>query len=182
MSKKYHFRGQDPDEKIIKLLHRHLLILSTGAIMILISFLLPVALYFLLQEFISFLVEDSYFWLFIFFSGIYILFIWLKLFLLIADYYLDVWIITDKRIVDVIQSGLFKREVSECRLDRIQDVTTRVEGLIPTIFDFGDVHIQTAGAMKEFIFREIPGPYKIKDLILDLTKESCPRTRVEDEV
>lgn len=168
--KKIHFRGQDPDEKIIKVLHRHLLTIVIGVTMTLITILLPVAFYFIFQEFLSFIIaEVPYFHFFIFFSGIYILFIWLRLFLLIADYCLDVWIITDKRVVDIIQSGLFKREVSECRLDRIQDVTTRVEGLSPTIFDFGDVHIQTAGAIKEFVFRQVPDPYGIKNLLLDLT-------------
>jgi len=169
--KRYHFRGQDPGEKIIKLLHRHLLIIITGVMMLLIAFLLPVVCYFLLQEFLPFTLEGFYFYLFIFFSGIYILFVWLRLNLSIGDYYLDAWIITDKRIVDIVQSGLFKREVSECRLDRIQDVTTRVKGLTPTIFDFGDVHIQTAGREKEFIFRQVPDPYGVKDLILDLCKK-----------
>jgi len=169
MSKNYHFRGQDPNEKIVKLLHRHLLVILSGVAIVLISFLLPVALYFILQQFSPSLLAEPYFHLFIFFSGIYILFIWLRLFLLIVDYSLDVWIITDKRIVDIIQSGLFKREVSECRIDRIQDVTTRVEGLTPTMFDFGDVHIQTAGREKEFIFKQVPDPYGVKDLILDLT-------------
>ncbi len=169
MSKNYHFRGQDSDEKIVKLLHRHLLIILSGATIVLISFLLPVVLYFIFQQFFPSFLTEPYFYLFVFFSGIYILFIWLKLFLLIVDYYLDVWIITNKRIVDIIQSGLFKREVSECRLDRIQDVTTRVEGLTPTVFDFGDVHIQTAGREKEFIFKQVPNPYGVKDLILDLT-------------
>ncbi len=168
--KRYHFRGQDPGEKIIKLLHRHLLIIITGVMMPLIAFLLPVVCYFLLREFFSFIISEvPYFYLFIFLSGIYILFVWLQLNLSIADYYLDAWIITDKRIVDIVQSGLFKREVSECRLDRIQDVTARVKGLTPTIFDFGDVHIQTAGREKEFVFRQVPDPYGVKDLILDLT-------------
>lgn len=138
--------------------------------MILIAFLLPVVCYFLLKANLAFIISEVfYFYLFIFSSSIYILFVWLRLFLLITDYYLDAWIITDKRIVDIVQSGLFKREVSECRLDRIQDVTTRVEGLMPTIFDFGDVHIQTAGKEKEFVFRQVPDPYGVKDLILDLT-------------
>lgn len=168
--KQLHFHGQDPSEKIIKLLHRHLLIIVTGVVMLLIAFLLPVAAYFLLQEFLPFIIlEEPYFHLFIFLSGTYILFVWLRLNLSITDYYLDAWIITDKRIVDIVQSGLFKREVSECRLDRIQDVTARVKGLTPTIFDFGDVHIQTAGKEKEFVFRQVPDPYGVKDLILDLT-------------
>lgn len=176
---KYHFRGQDSGEKIIKLLHRHLLILVTGVIMILIAFLLPVVLYFLLREFLPFIIsEEPFLQLFIFFSGIYILFIWLRLQLSLVDYYLDTWIITDKRIVDIIQSGLFKREVSECRLDRIQDVTTRVEGLTPTMFNFGDVHIQTAGREKEFIFRQVPDPYGVKDLLLDLCKKHAPSSNI----
>ena len=40
------------------------------------------------------------------------------------------WIITNDRILDIEQHGLFARTVSELRLHRVQDVTAEIKALI----------------------------------------------------
>jgi len=90
---------------------------------------------------------------------------WIILFFIWTDYYLDVWIITDQKIVSVDQKGLFMREIATLQLDKIQDVTVEVNGLIPTLFHFGDIHVQTAGENREFVMLQIAQPQKIKDQI-----------------
>ena len=48
------------------------------------------------------------------------------------DYYLDIWVITDERIVNIEQKGLFSREISTQQLYRIQDVTAlKSKALLP---------------------------------------------------
>lgn len=69
------------------------------------------------------------------------------------------------------QNGLFSREVSELELEKIQDVTTEVLGIIPTFLDYGHVYIQTAGEKERFIFASVPAPYRIKDTIMNLQKQ-----------
>ena len=95
---------------------------------------------------------------------------WIFFFLLWIDYYFDVWIITNKRVVNVEQKGLFNREVSELELERIQDITTDVKGVIPTFLNYGDVYVQTAGKTERFDFADVPDPYGIKDIIMNLQK------------
>lgn len=85
-----------------------------------------------------------------------------------VDFYLDVYIITDRRIVDIAQNGLFKREIAELNLRQIQDVNATVNGFASTLLHFGDVQIQTAAEMPNFIFRSIPHPYEVSKKILDL--------------
>lgn len=92
-------------------------------------------------------------------------------FLIWVDFYLDTWIITDKRIINIEQKGLFSRVNSELALDKIQDVTTDVTGLFPTLLNYGDVFVQTAAEKERFVFRKIPNPNKIKDLLMKLEKE-----------
>ncbi len=87
------------------------------------------------------------------------------LFLSWMDYYLDMWIVTDRRLIDIEQHGLFNREIGEIPMYRIQDITIEVKGLIETLLKFGTIRIQTAGE-REFLIRNVPHLYEIKDAIL----------------
>jgi len=101
---------------------------------------------------------------------LYGLFIWLVLFHDWIDHYLDLWIVTDKEIIDVKQLGLFHRRVSKQPLERVQDVTAESKGFAQTFLHYGDVYIQTAGAKEKFVFKKIPYPYRVADKINDLVR------------
>lgn len=100
-----------------------------------------------------------------FFLSLYMMILFLFLFLFWMDYYLDMWIITDRRIIAIEQKGLFRREVAEILLPRVQDVTIEISGIIETFLKFGTIKIQTAGE-REFTINNIPRLYEIKDIIL----------------
>ena len=97
--------------------------------------------------------------------------IWFFFFPQFVDYYLDAWVITNDRIVNVEQQGLFARTVSELDLYKIQDVTSEVRGLIPTLFNYGNVHVQTAGTQERFVFEQVPNPHEIRKRIMVLVDE-----------
>lgn len=104
-------------------------------------------------------------------ASAYYLFACLFFFFSFIDYYLDVWIITSERIVDIQQRGLFSRVVSEQKLSRVQDVTSEVHGVMPTLFRYGNVHVQTAGAKERFFFDRVPDPEGVRDMIIRLARE-----------
>jgi len=79
-------------------------------------------------------------------------------------------IITDQRIVDVDFINVLKHEYSEAQLEKIEDVTHNVSGLLGTIFDYGTVTIQTAGAQPEFQFNNVPRPRDVQDTLFDLVE------------
>lgn len=83
-------------------------------------------------------------------------------------YYLDMLIVTSDRLVMVSQGNLFARKVSELDLFRIQDCTSNVRGFWRTIFDFGDLEIQTAGERENFVFANLPRPHEIRRQLLQL--------------
>lgn len=89
---------------------------------------------------------------------------------LFVDYYLDLWVVTNDRILDIHQSGLFKRTVAELDLKQVQDVTSKTIGVFGTFFNYGDVSIQTAGAKEKFSFQNIPQPHRIRGEILKLAE------------
>lgn len=110
------------------------------------------------------------------------LILWLRYFSFWTDHHLDGWILTNKRVIDVEQRGFFRREVASFRLERLQDVTTEVKGIIATFLDFGDVHVQTAGADKEFILRMAPKPKEIKAVIMEQYSNLLEQTPVERDI
>lgn len=106
------------------------------------------------------------------FTQVYSLFLVLALFLIFVIYYLNVQIITNIRIVDIDQVGLLSHRVSELHIDKIEDVTSEVNGIFGTLFTYGNVYVQTAAAMDRFEFSNIPNPASVEKLILDLYEKN----------
>ncbi|HVW71734.1 MAG TPA: PH domain-containing protein [Candidatus Paceibacterota bacterium] len=99
--------------------------------------------------------------------GLFWLVIWTGAFNTFTRYYLDQWVITTSRIVDIHQFGFFDRHVSSFLLNHVQDVTTDVNGVFPTMFGYGTLRVETAGdASQHFLMGGIPNPEAIRDLIL----------------
>lgn len=91
---------------------------------------------------------------------------WIALFVVLTDFYLDIWIVTDKRVIAVEQKGFFSRSVSEFELGKIQDITVTVHGIIPTLLRYGDLTVRTASEHENFTFRQVPRPNDVKDELL----------------
>jgi len=106
------------------------------------------------------------FWAVLFLCAGWLLILWSAFFIVWTNYYLDVWVVTNQRIIDIEQINLFNRTVSEFRLDRVQDITIKVNGFVATILGFGDIHVQTAGEMEKFLIKSATKPYEIKDKII----------------
>lgn len=167
---RYHFRGQQTGETVLRVIHRHWFNLLTHLFLILVFAFLILGSVLTFPLLFPELLDPLNTRLFLFVENTLFLFLWLFGFLVWIDYYFDVWIITDQRIVNIEQKGLFVRHTSELNFSRIQDVTTEVDGLIATILDFGDVLIQTAGEESRFIFRQVGNPAAVKDLVMKLSK------------
>lgn len=102
------------------------------------------------------------------FIAIYYLGIWIFFFSEFTDYYLDIDIVTNDRIIDIVQKGLFGRSVAELDLTRVQDVESEIKGIIPTLLDFGTVVVQTAAEKENFRFEQVPHPHKVRQRILEM--------------
>lgn len=169
----YRLPNKLPGEEVVKVLRRDLFILFKRVLFFILLILLPfLFFYFIILSQTSLLDGTIYYPLIVIGISSYYLFIWLFFFFSFIDYYLDVWIITNERIIDVQQRGFFSRIISEQKLFRIQDVTSEVHGIIPTILKYGNVHIQTAGTKQRFFFHQIPNPDKVRDIIIKLVQRN----------
>ncbi|MEP7162226.1 MAG: PH domain-containing protein [Candidatus Moraniibacteriota bacterium] len=164
---RYHFKGQRETEVILEIIHRHWFNIAVHFIIVLLFALSVFGSLFLLPFLFPELNTQGNALFFLFMQNTLLLFLWIYAFLIWIDYYFDVWIITNERVINIEQKGLFVREVSELKFSRIQDVTSEVEGLIPTVLNFGDVSVQTAAEEERFLFRQVPDPYRIKDVLME---------------
>lgn len=87
------------------------------------------------------------------------------------DWFFSVYIVTDERIFDVDFVNLIYREISEANIDQIQDVTTRMGGVVRTLFNYGDVFIQTASEIPRIEFEAVPHPDQVAKILRELRVE-----------
>ena len=109
--------------------------------------------------------------IFILSSSIYYLCICIFFYSQFVEFYLDIWIVTNDRIVDIEQQGLFARTISELDLYRIQDVTVVVNGFFPTMFHYGNIYVKTASNNSQIIFRNVSHPNEIRQVLIQLAEE-----------
>lgn len=103
-------------------------------------------------------------------AGIAFLMIALTAFMLFAVtsmYWQTKLLVTNKGIIQILQHGLFNRKVSRLSMSDIEDVTTEQKGLLPTLFNYGILHVETSGELKNFAFKHTPNPNKYAGQIID---------------
>lgn len=163
---------QKPYEKIIHLLRRDVITFIPYILLLIILLAAEYGLYYLLKTLFPVLfINQIGLAAMVILGSIYALSVWLFFFTGFVNYYLDMWIITNDRLIDIRQDGLFARTVAELDLYRVQDVTSECKGLFATAFDFGNVYVQTAGAKERFVFYNIPKPHLIREAIIKLAGE-----------
>lgn len=160
----------DADERILLVVRKHWFILLRETIVLVLLFVIPTSIYFFAGDALSALLPIAQLphtgVMALFFISLWGLVIWMMLFLIWTDYYLDMWTLTDRRIITIDQRGLFRRAVASFRYERLQDINVEINGFIATFLDFGELHAQTAGHDTDFKIAGIPHPREVKALIL----------------
>lgn len=166
----------EPNEKVVYFLRRHWIIFFGDMLTIAFLAVVPFGCFFLIDRiWPTMLVGALSRPILILLVSAYYLMIWLFFINTFVDYYLDAWAITSDRVVNVEQHGLFNRTISELDLTRVQDVTSEVKGVLPSIFNYGDILIQTAGEAERFDFEQVHRPHDIRKHILELVETAQKR-------
>jgi uncharacterized membrane protein YdbT with pleckstrin-like domain len=104
--------------------------------------------------------------LYIFVAAIaFALIVLLFLYVAVVVYHGNRWIVTSDSITQVTQTGLFQKHTSQLSLGNLEDVTFEQDGLIPTMFGFGTLKVETAGERSKFQFPYCPKP---KDCAIEI--------------
>ena len=86
-------------------------------------------------------------------------------------WYFNVFLITNQRVIDIDQRGFFSRKITETNYEKIQDVSSMVKGIFQTMFKYGKVDIQTAGAEAYIEIKKVYQPKVVQDLITEAQKK-----------
>jgi len=84
------------------------------------------------------------------------------------SWYFNVYIVTDKRVVDLDFYQLFSYSQSQANLSEITNMRISVSGFSRLFLDFGDLVIETAGESPNLHFERVPNPRRVMDIIEDL--------------
>ncbi len=106
-----------------------------------------------------------------FLIGLFIFFMLLSASILLDTFFkwfFEMNVLTTRRIIDVDFVSIMSHRVSETTYDQVQDVSHSPAGPLASVFDYGHLSLQTAGAKSEFEFKNIPRPRDVQDAILDL--------------
>jgi hypothetical protein len=84
-------------------------------------------------------------------------------------WYFSVFIVTDKRLIQVTQKGFFHKSVIDMGLNQIQMVNYQVAGMQETLLGFGTIMMQTF--VGDLVIHEIGHPAKIQKKLLEILRE-----------
>lgn len=169
------FDSQDRAEQVILLLRKHPITQVPWMVVAVGLFLAPVL--FSVVPFFDFLPDRFSF------AALILWYLLVTGFVLEAalSWFFNVYIISDERIIDVDFLSLIYKNISSAKIDNIEDVTAETGGAIRSIFNFGTVKIQTAGASAEIAFEDVPQPAKVTRLLNELLLEE-EREKIDGRV
>jgi hypothetical protein len=84
------------------------------------------------------------------------------------SWYYSVFIVSDKRFIQITQRGFFHRSVVDMALNQIQMVNYEVSGLQETLLGFGTIMMQTF--VGDLVIHYIHHPAKIQKRILEILR------------
>lgn len=156
---KIRFQSQEPGEEIILLLRRHWI---TNVRWICLSFLMilaPLSLrFFPLIVFLParFQLMAIIIWYLLTTAFIFEQFL---------SWYFNVYIVTNKRVVDLDFYNIIYYNQAQADLDDITDMNITVAGVGRLIFNYGDLVIETAAEAPNIEFSRVPNPRRVMQII-----------------
>ncbi|MEK7611441.1 MAG: PH domain-containing protein [Patescibacteria group bacterium] len=167
-----HFKNQEEGETVLLLLRQHMVTNLPWVALVIAALLFP----FLFLAFtggiglsLNNLIPQS-FQTFIFLA--FYMIVLAFAFLSFMNWFFNVDLVTDHRIVDINYWGFLFFRVSSTTIVNIQDVTYSISGGAGVIFNYGNVKIQTAGEEPNFMFERIPNPDKVQRLLVSIMRHS----------
>ena len=158
MSEKY-FEDQLEDEEVLYVFRKHPIVMRKGLILFMVSILIGTVPSLFRPEY-------SYF-----FAGVGAG-IGLGLLLFApswVSWYFSVFVVTDRRLIQITQKGLFNRSVVDMGLNQIQMVNYQVAGVQETLLGSGTIMMQTF--VGDLIIHDVHHPAKIQKKLLEIMRD-----------
>lgn len=174
MPDKY-FDDQLDDEEVLFVFRKHPIVMRKGLVISMLAILLGT---------LPSLIKPEYAYLFGGLAAGFILSFLLFLPSWIGWYY-SVFIVTDQRLIQITQKGLWRRSVVDIGLPQIQMVNYEVGGFQETLLGYGTIMMQTF--VGDLVIHDVHHPATIQKKILGILREkgilnSPPPMVSEDDI
>lgn len=106
------------------------------------------------------------------FSLVY--FMWFILYMYIewVNHELDMYVVTNSRIIWIDQVWFLNREVSQCALADVQEVNSKTKWFFANMFNYWDLTIQTAWNASNFKMDFVPDSLQASRKVLNIVEEN----------
>lgn len=158
----------DEGEKIIRVAHRHIIIFKLDAAK---PFFFGIAIPFVLYLFFPQVLPLFVLWWIGGLLGVFYYFI---------DWYYDVWLLTDFGVVDIERNGLFDITATRVEYHMMEGMSYTIKGVIPTIFNYGDITVDKLGAQTFVVLKDAASPKKLERLVMKLQEKYVYERSVRD--
>jgi hypothetical protein len=167
------FPGQRPDEKILMVIRKHVIVYIRILAAFLMTVIAPLLIFLSIWfKYYPFAVNSNLSIAIGLGTCAYILFGLLLACIAWINEQFDLFILTNQRLIDITQVTILQRTVSSTPLKHIQDATSDVSGVFPTILNYGNIEIQTAaGDASVFQIDRIPDPAFTARTLLNYVRE-----------
>ncbi len=168
---KIRFQGQDDDEDILLLLRAHPIINLAWIIPAILIFFVP----FFFPDFLILLNIDLtilpqfYLLALVVINYLAVLVIVFEGFL---SWYFNVYIVTNKNIVDTDFYSVLFNNISITPLRNIEDANSTEAGLFGSLFNYGNVFVRTASDTTLINFISVPHPHQVANFVIDLAHQT----------
>lgn len=103
--------------------------------------------------------------------GIYLLIVMAIIIQAFVDFYLDIFVATEDRVIFVRQNGFFNQQIDVAHIWDIDEVGVDVKGFLNSVLDCGDLVIHMGNDEAILTVNDIKNPNKIGQEIMRLQKE-----------
>ncbi|KKQ13886.1 MAG: hypothetical protein US28_C0043G0017 [Candidatus Daviesbacteria bacterium GW2011_GWA1_36_8] len=80
-------------------------------------------------------------------------------------WYFNIYIVTNLHLVDINFHSLLSRDIIELEFRDVESVSTDIRGIFASLFNFGDVIVQTAGTSANIQFLKVPKSQDVVTII-----------------
>ena len=153
------FEDQLDDEELLFVFRKHPIVMRKGLVFGMLALLLSVVPSLIIPEY----------WILFTGFGIGLVLCFLIILPSWITWYYSVYVVTDKRLLQISQKGLWSRSVVDISLNQIQMVNYEVAGFNETVLGFGTIMMQTF--VGDLVVHEVHHPEKIQKKILEILRE-----------